>query len=102
METNDCRKENGNSREIILGIFVEELKTFDPEGNYNGRLQEYIVRHPVDKLEYPSFAEGPDHKKVWRAAVCLNGKELTQGAGYTQRRAEMDAARKALKELSVR
>jgi len=62
----------------------------------------YIVRHPVDKLKYQPFSEGPDHKKVSKAAVCLNGKELAQGIGCTKKRAEMDAARKALLELPAR
>ncbi|KAF5062960.1 Ribonuclease 3 [anaerobic digester metagenome] len=87
------------AREVILGIFFEELKTFDPEGNYTGRLKEYVERHPLGELKYQPFSEGPDHKKVWRVAVCLNGKELAQGIGCTQKRAEMDAARKALLEL---
>ncbi|MCM2466673.1 ribonuclease III family protein [Methanoculleus oceani] len=87
------------AREVILGIFAEEIKTFDPEGNYAGRLKEYVERHPLGELKYQPFSEGPDHKKVWKAAVCLNGKELAQGIGCTKKRAEMDAARKALKEL---
>jgi len=90
------------AREVILGIFVEELKTFDPEGNYTGRLKEYVERHPVDKLQCQSFAEGPDHKKVWRAVVRLNGEEIAQGVGFTKKRAEMNAARKALLELPAR
>ncbi len=52
-------------------------------------------------LKYSPSDEDPDHKKVWKEIVYLNGEEIAQGVGFTKKRAEMDAAREALQKLSV-
>ncbi len=66
-----CAEGIEKAREVILGIFIEELKTFDPEGNYIGRLKEHVERHSLGGLKYSPSDEGPDHKKVWKAD-CLS------------------------------
>lgn len=96
-----CAEGIEKAREVILGVFIEELKTFDPEGNYKGRLKEYVERHSLGALKYSPSDEGPGHKKVWKATVYLNREEIAQGVGFTKKRAEMDAAREALQKLNV-
>lgn len=96
-----CAEGIDKARDVILGIFVEDLKTFDPESNYKGRLQEYVAQHSLGDLKYPPPNECPGHKKGWKATVCLNGEDIEDGIGFTKKRAEMDAARKALRKLNA-
>ncbi|KUG19181.1 ribonuclease iii [hydrocarbon metagenome] len=96
-----CAEGINKAREVILGIFVEELRNFDPEGNYKGRLQEHIARYSLGELIYRSSESGPGHKKAWAAAIYLNGEEIAQGVGYSKKRAEINAAREALQTLNA-
>ncbi|WP_367617910.1 putative dsRNA-binding protein [Methanoculleus methanifontis] len=72
------------------------------KGNCKGRLKEYVEWYSLGILKYSPSDEGPGHKKVWKSTVCLNGEEIAQGIGFTKKRAEMDAARKALVEILVK
>jgi ribonuclease-3 len=50
-------------------------------------------------IEYKIIKEsGPDHDKTFTAEVILNGKVLANGTGRSKKLAEMQAAKKALKE----
>ena len=44
-------------------------------------------------------ASGPDHAKVFEAAVLLNGEDFSRGKGHSKKEAEQAAARTALKIL---
>ncbi|MFH1088532.1 MAG: ribonuclease III [Patescibacteria group bacterium] len=43
---------------------------------------------------------GPDHNKIFKVAVYLNGRELARGTGNSKQAAETDAAANALKTYS--
>lgn len=87
--------------EVILGIFADEIKCFNPDSNYKGRLQEYVVQQKLGDLEYRHVEDGPAHKRNHTAIVYLNGNMIGQGTAYKQSVAEMNAAREALQKLNV-
>ncbi len=71
-----------------------------PAGDCKTRLQELVQRSPGASLNYEMLSEsGPDHMKVFCAAVYLNGEMIGQGQGRTKKEAEQNAAAKALEEL---
>ncbi len=71
-----------------------------PTGDCKTRLQELIQRTPGMNLSYEVLSEsGPDHMKVFCAAVYLNGRMIGQGQGRTKKEAEQNAAAGALEEL---
>ena len=45
-------------------------------------------------------ATGPDHAKIFEAAVLLNGEPLSAGTGRSKKEAEQTAARAALEKLA--
>ena len=78
---------------------LESLGT-TPAGDYKTRLQELVQRFHGQSLSYELLSEsGPDHMKVFCAAVYLNGEMIGQGEGRTKKEAEQNAASKALEEL---
>ena len=78
---------------------LESLGT-TPVGDYKTRLQELVQRFHGQSLSYEMLSEsGPDHMKVFCAAVYLNGEMIGQGQGRTKKEAEQNAASKALEEL---
>lgn len=71
-----------------------------PTGDCKTRLQELVQRTPGRSLSYEMLSEsGPDHMKVFCAAVYLDGVMIGQGQGRTKKEAEQNAAAKALEEL---
>ncbi len=71
-----------------------------PTGDCKTRLQELVQRSPGKSLSYEMLSEsGPDHMKVFCAAVYLNGDEIGRGQGRTKKEAEQNAAARALEEL---
>lgn len=71
-------------------------------GDYKTKLQEYIQKDPQSSVQYKILREeGPDHAKMFWAAVYLNETELAVGSGKTKKEAEQNAAREALHKLGV-
>lgn len=69
--------------------------------NPKGILQEKVQASKRITPEYHIIEEfGPDHQKVFRAAVFLEQEKLAQGEGKSKKEAEEDAARNALQELT--
>lgn len=100
------------ARRHIMGETVrqlaEELRSGAALGNYKSALQEHLqsshAGSPVYKLKGES---GPDHRKRFLVEVRIKrdegaGKPLARGVGTTKKRAEQDAARRALKRLTGR
>ena len=68
--------------------------------DYKTVLQEKLQVNGNVKIEYNVIEEkGPDHDKTYIVEVKCNGKKLAIGQGSTKKSAEMEAARKALKEI---
>ena len=68
--------------------------------DYKTVLQEKLQEHGTVNIKYNIIKElGPDHDKSFVAEVVCNGKKLAEGKGKNKKEAEMNAARKALKEM---
>ena len=71
--------------------------------DYKTRLQEIVQRNPDEHLSYVLAAEaGPDHDKTFTVEVYLNSNCIATGEGHSKKKAEQDAARKALELMGVR
>lgn len=67
--------------------------------DYKTRLQEVLARsgrRPV----YTSQGSGPDHARVFKSVVAVDGKDLGEGAGRSKKEAEQGAAHQALEAFS--
>ncbi len=97
-------------REIITPS-VMELKTELLEGrsigDHKSALQEYLQAQKGSQPVYVVKGEsGPDHRKRFTVEVRLpengaHGKALARGTGTTKKKAEQEAARRALEKLSA-
>lgn len=86
-------------------LLAEELRTGEALGNYKSALQEHLqaVRAGIPVYRVRSES-GPDHHKKFVVEVRLKaagepGSALARGTGSTKKRAEQDAARRALEQL---
>ena len=92
------------ARAFILQTLGEALRTAPQagsRGNPKGQLQEWTQQHHEGAVpDYITLPEqGPDHARVYSAAVQLNGKELGRGQGSSKKSAESAAAEHALQQL---
>ena len=72
---------------------IEKKKLFYDSKTF---LQEIIQREHYE-LEYVLLGEeGPDHNKVFRAGIRLNGKQIAEATGRTKKKAEQAAAYQAI------
>ena len=68
--------------------------------DYKTVLQEILQENGEVKIQYEIIKEmGPDHDKSFIAQVKLNGKVLAKGEGKSKQKAEMKAAKKAIKQV---
>lgn len=91
----------------VAELLAEEVRAGAALGNYKSALQERLqATHsgmPVYRVRRES---GPDHRKRFLVEVRLKtagepGAALAHGTGSTKKRAEQDAARRALERLLV-
>lgn len=98
------------TRRQVLGEAAEqlaqELQSGAALGNYKSALQEHLQAARAGTPVYRVKSEsGPGHRKRFLVEVRLKmqagepGKPLARGAGSTKKRAEQDAARRALEKL---
>jgi len=81
---------------------VKEIIVDDDFVNYKSALLEYLqgARHTVP--EYVLVAEsGPEHQKLFTIEVHVNGKVYGSGQGGNKKKAEQEAAHKALESLKA-
>jgi ribonuclease III len=87
---------------------AEELRSGAALGNYKSALQERLQAARAGTPVYRVKSEtGPDHRKRFLVEVRIQkqagepGEPLARGLGSTKKRAEQDAARKALEQLAA-
>jgi ribonuclease-3 len=86
---------------------AEELRSGAALGNYKSALQERLQAEHAGAPVYRVKSEsGPGHRKRFLVEVRLKmegepGKPLARGIGTTKKRAEQDAARRALERLTA-
>jgi len=93
-------------RRIIVAIYKERLATISPSQNLKDpktRLQELLQarRSPVPAYRVTSV-EGQAHTQVFHVECVLGDGDATVGEGTSRRKAEQDAAMKALERLSAK
>ena len=71
--------------------------------DYKTELQEIVQKNPGEALSYITVEEsGPAHNRTFVVEVHLNSNCLAEGTGPSKKKAEQDAARKALLLMGVR
>ena len=66
------------------------------------RLQEEIQKHSKEPIHYEIIGEtGPDHNKLFQAAVSHEGNLLGKGIGKSKKEAEQSAALDALRAMKI-
>ena len=90
-------------RKFILDMFVPEIKELD-KGNYGDfktMLQEKAQKQEL-AVAYNILEEtGPDHDKIFKAGVYIQGELKGIGTGRTKKEAEQQAAGFALEQWGV-
>lgn len=88
---------------FVNAIMEDALKSFNPNQNAKGILQEYFQKK--DKSAVPEYREsmktGPDHKPVFTCQVFYQNDLLGEGIGPSKPLAEQAAARHALEILGL-
>ncbi|KAF1086730.1 Ribonuclease 3 [Sporotomaculum syntrophicum] len=80
-----------------LADIIEEVKSGHTVRDYKTDLQEMLQRKSADPIQYSIIdEEGPDHDKIFTAAVDYQGKRMGWGRGRTKKEAEQQAAKMAL------
>lgn len=82
---------------VLCDVPITKLHNVD----YKTALQELVQKKKNQILEYRLVGEsGPDHDKQFQVEVLLNDAVVGQGIGRSKKRAEQDAARVALKNIT--
>ncbi|HEY1810356.1 MAG TPA: ribonuclease III [Acidobacteriaceae bacterium] len=69
-------------------------------GDFKSALQEWLQARRKEQPEYRTVREsGPDHQKEFFVEAWVGGAVVAGGTGSTRKRAEQDAARRALEKL---
>ncbi len=94
------------TRDWIVGLAAPEIALNTPVGTLKSpksRLQEYTQRVTGGRPIYHLLdAVGPDHEKLFRIEVVVDGEVLGLGQGPSRREAETAAAAGALEVLKAR
>jgi ribonuclease-3 len=70
--------------------------------DYKTLLQEVVQKNTDSKIIYEIIDEsGPDHHKIFKVAVFVNGQQLGSGLGKSKKEAEQLAANQALIQLKI-
>ena len=81
---------------ILVDVPVKKLHNMD----YKTTLQELVQKKKNQVIAYTLVSEsGPDHDKKFEVEVSLNGEVVGKGSGRRKKKAEQEAARKALETL---
>ena len=84
---------------FILSDLEDKQLFYDSKSN----LQELVQGKLRKKFSYELLEEsGPEHDKIFRAAVCIEEEVFGEGQGRTKKAAEQQAAYKALLKLRER
>ena len=82
--------------EKLIGDCSEAAET-DPKS----ALQEYLQGKGISVPAYETVGEeGPPHERVFTAAVYISGRETARGKGTSKKRAEQEAAKRALEIIT--
>jgi len=88
-------------RAFLLPFLLDEKFTAASAKDSKTLLQELVQRTPGAAPEYVTLSEeGPAHDKLFTVAVLLEGREIGRGTERSKKRAEQQAAARALEILA--
>lgn len=91
----------GSARKMVTKFILDREEEKSGSRDYKTALQELVQRESGQVLEYRLVgSEGPDHAKVFRVAVDLNGAAVGTGEGKSKKEAEQMAAKAAIEKLT--
>lgn len=94
------------ARDVVINLFAGEWQKLVRSAagiDYKSRLQERTQsRFQQTPVYYLTGETGPDHDKVFRVEVTVDGAVLGEGSGKSKKEAETEAARLALERLGDR
>ena len=91
----------GSARKLIQRFILDRGDVVAVSRDHKTALQELVQRESGQVLEYRLLgATGPDHAKVFRVEVDLNGEAVGAGEGRSKKEAEQNAARAAIEKLT--
>ncbi len=81
-----------------IGPVIDDAVETGDLVDHKSRLQEYLQHRFKQVPRYRKIdAAGPDHARTYTVECAFRGKVLSKGTGTSLKRAEQDAARKAMK-----
>jgi len=89
---------------FVRKIFEKDIQGAEvlEESNPKSNLQEAMQAEKKEAVSYKTIAEeGPAHARSYTCAVYFEGSELGRGTGSSKQVAEVEAAKAALKHLSL-
>jgi ribonuclease-3 len=93
------------ARELIERLFRPRMEAYvrgEGDRDFKTILQELASQRLKALPSYDIDEDGPDHQKVFTAAVSVAGERLGAGSGRTKKEAEQQAAREAYETLHAR
>lgn len=90
------------AREVIVrrwAPLIEERVVAPGGKDYKTRLHEILASRGLTP-DYTFREAGPDHAKVFQAEILVDGKRAGSGSGTSKKRAQQEAARRALESIS--
>ena len=92
------------ARAVLVNVLLPRMEAVlkqEADRNYKSQLLEFSQARGYGLPEYEIRSEkGPEHAKVFEVAVKVQGKILGVGVGKSKKRAEQEAARRALQSLT--
>lgn len=92
------------ARRVIMSRWVSRISRLAETPEYRDPKSNLYEKMAVwgNKPEYHLSSIGPDHEKVFRAAVTVEGEIMGRGEGGTKKEAQQRAARQALLAMEAR
>lgn len=98
----DCGADSQIYRSVVLNIFGAEIIRLGENTDYKTMLQQLAEQDGTALLEYKVIEmTGPEHDKMFTVAAFINNNEVGRGSASTKKRAEMQAAKVALRLFGV-
>ena len=92
-------KQFKETERIVLSIFEDEIRYFDPNQDYITMLKEELDSKEIKQLKYEMISEeGRDHEPTYYFRVIIDGKEMGTGSGSTKDEAKQKAAKDAIEK----
>lgn len=93
-------------KRTIIADYEQIYKNFRKSGkkttstDEKNLFQEYVQKYKLGTISYQTlWQKGPDHEPEFGVVAMLNGTQIAQGQGKSKRKAQSEAAKKALETI---